>query len=136
MSSIVDAAFFAASAIVLAIARVRAKGRDSGQWLENITDPSALKWVEDRNAKTLALFGDPLKSPLYSKILAILDPKDKIPYVRQVGRTMLYNFWRDDNHVKGILRRTNMYSYAKSEPEWEIVLDLDELAKEEEENWV
>ena len=126
-------AFCAASALVLSIARRRYA---TGRWLENVTDSNALAWVRRRNDDTLTLFGEPEKSPLYSKILAILDSKDKIPYVRQVGRHFYYNFWKDEKNVKGILRRTDIESYAKSEPEWETVLDVDELAKTEGENWV
>ena len=47
-----------------------------------------------------------------------------------------YNFWRDAEHPRGVWRRTTLESYRTDSPEWETVLDLDELALKEEENWV
>ena len=49
---------------------------------------------------------------------------------------LLYNFWQDEDHVKGIWRRTTWEEYRKDEPEWELVLDIDALAKEEDKSWV
>ena len=48
----------------------------------------------------------------------------------------VYNFWQDENHVKGIWRRTTMEDFKKEEPEWETVLDVDALAAEEKKSWV
>src|SRR5690606_12912921 len=42
----------------------------------------------------------------------------------------------DAQHVKGIYRRTTLNEYRKKDPKWETVLDIDELAKRENENWV
>ena len=47
-----------------------------------------------------------------------------------------YNFWRDDQHVRGLWRRTTLDQYRRKQPRWETVLDIDELAKQENENWV
>ncbi len=47
-----------------------------------------------------------------------------------------YNFWRDKDHPKGLWRRTTLDEYRKDQPAWETVIDLDALAKTEQENWV
>jgi hypothetical protein len=47
-----------------------------------------------------------------------------------------YNFWRDAQHVRGIWRRTTLAQYQLAEPAWETVIDLDQLAAGENENWV
>src|SRR5690606_23352744 len=47
----------------------------------------------------------------------------------------LYNFWQDDEHKRGILRRTTIESYLTDNPEWEVVLDIDRLAADEGVNW-
>ena len=49
---------------------------------------------------------------------------------------MMYNFWRDETNVRGLWRRTSIDSYKTDQPEWEILLDIDELAKKEGQNWV
>ena len=49
---------------------------------------------------------------------------------------MVYNFWQDSDHVRGIWRRTTTASYESGQPEWETVIDLDALAAAEKANWV
>ena len=49
---------------------------------------------------------------------------------------MVYNFWQDDTHVRGLWRRTPEAEYAAENPEWETVLDFDKLASDEDSNWV
>ncbi|MFM9194684.1 MAG: S9 family peptidase, partial [Planctomycetia bacterium] len=70
-----------------------------------------------------------------ARILAILDSKEKIPFVTKIG-DRFYNFWRDAEHPKGVWRRATIESYRAAEPAWESVLDFDALAKAEGENWV
>ena len=105
-------------------------------WLENVDDDKALEWVRERNQKTISTItqGDEFTA-LQDRLQAIFDSKDRIPYVRKQG-AYFYNFWRDGDHPRGIWRRTTMKSYQTDNPDWEVILDLDELAKEEEENWV
>src|SRR5699024_5457032 len=59
----------------------------------------------------------------------------RIAYPRRRGE-YLYNFWRDARHVRGIWRRTTLESYRSESPEWDVLIDLDALAEEEDENWV
>ena len=40
------------------------------------------------------------------------------------------------SNVRGLWRRTSIDSYKTDQPEWEILLDIDELAKKEGQNWV
>jgi len=72
---------------------------------------------------------------IYKGILEVLNSSDKIPEVQKMG-DYYYNFWRDAKHERGIWRRTILDEYRKAQPQWEIVLDLDELNKQENENWV
>jgi len=74
-------------------------------------------------------------------ILDVLESKDRIPYVTKLGQNEngddeVYNFWKDENNTKGIWRKTTLSSYANEAPEWEVILDLDELSKEEDVSWV
>jgi prolyl oligopeptidase len=113
-----------------------AASEDPYLWLENVTGENAIEWVKTQNAiSTKELEASPNFEPIRSRLLAILDSKERIPYVAKHG-AWYYNFWRDDKHVRGILRRTTLAEYRKVEPKWELVLDLDELSAKEKENWV
>lgn len=96
----------------------------------------ALKWVEERNALSLKeLMGKPDYQPIHDKLLSIYNSKERIPGITKIGEHF-YNLWRDEQHARGLWRRTTMAEYKKAEPAWETVLDLDAVAKEEGENWV
>ena len=69
------------------------------------------------------------------RTLAILDSKDRIPHPKLRG-TAVYNFWQDKDHPRGILRRTTLDSYSSASPAWEIVLDIDAMAKADDVPWV
>ena len=105
-------------------------------WLEDVTGERALGWVKEQNAvSTRELEASPDFAPIRQRLLSILDSKERIPYVAKHGE-FYYNFWRDQKNVRGLWRRTNLSEYKKSEPNWEVVLDLDQLAAAEKENWV
>lgn len=105
-------------------------------WLEEVDSEAARAWVAARNAATEAeLEADPRFALLRERLKGILDSSDKIPYVGVHGG-WCYNFWRDAIHVRGIWRRTTLDEYRKPAPGWETVLDLDALARLENENWV
>jgi prolyl oligopeptidase len=105
-------------------------------WLEDVTGNKQLEWVRDRNASsTYELTNSPSFEPLRQRLLSILDSRERIPYPQKLGE-YLYNFWRDDQHVRGILRRTSLEEYRKAQPSWETVLDLDKVSADENENWV
>ncbi len=110
--------------------------QDPYLWLEEIESERALAWVGKRNANSLAaLESDPRFEGFKKRNLEVLTADDRIPYGRYNGRHV-YNFWQDEEHVRGILRRTSLSSYRRENPSWETVLDLDELAAQEGENWV
>jgi prolyl oligopeptidase len=109
---------------------------DPNQWLEDVTGDKPLAWVKARNAEST----DELTKPadfdaMRAKLLAILDSKEKIPLVAKRG-PYYYNFWRDEKNKRGLLRRTTLDEYKKADPKWETVLDIDQLAEKEKENWV
>jgi len=83
------------------------------------------RWLEEINSK----------QSIYKGILEVLNSSDKIPEVQKMG-DYYYNFWRDAQHERGIWRRTTLDEYRKAQPQWEVVLDLDDLNKQEQENWV
>jgi prolyl oligopeptidase len=105
-------------------------------WLEEILGQRALEWVKIQNQEsTSKLEAVPVFKSIYEKTLEILNSPARIPYVSIYGN-YLYNFWRDSEHPRGIWRRTTFEEYKKKEPKWEVILDIDRLAKDENENWV
>jgi prolyl oligopeptidase len=105
-------------------------------WLEEIEGEKALAWAKAESSKTLGVLqNDPRYAPMEARALEILQARDRIPFVT-MRKDGLYNFWQDQNHVRGIWRRTTMESYRTENPVWETVLDIDALAKAENANWV
>ncbi|MHC1560192.1 prolyl oligopeptidase family serine peptidase [Actinomycetospora sp. C-140] len=105
-------------------------------WLEDVTGDDALAWVRERNAESLeVLTGSQRFSGTRDGLRAVLDADDRIPYVRRRG-DLLYNFWQDATHTRGLWRRTTLESYRTGDPDWELLLDVDDLATAEDENWV
>ncbi|MGE5927031.1 MAG: prolyl oligopeptidase family serine peptidase [Gemmatimonadota bacterium] len=125
--------------LVAGAGALRAQGSDVNDpylWLEEVQSDSALDWVRAQNARTEAALGAaPGFAALESRIRAILDSDANIPDVSKIG-PYYYNFWQDAEHERGIWRRTTLDEYRKAEPEWETVIDLDALNREEKENWV
>ena len=111
-------------------------GVDPYLWLEDVTGPVALDWARERNAETLGeLSGSARFAELRTEIRQVLDADDRIPYVgRRAG--YLYNFWQDAAHPRGLWRRTTLAEYRRDQPDWDVLLDVDALAADEDENWV
>jgi len=105
-------------------------------WLEEVDSERALSWVRSVNAETVAkLTSVGGVSVDQQRLLQIYDSEKKIAYVNQCG-DFYYNFWRDARHERGIWRRTTWSSYLSDDPQWDVVLDIDDLAAKEGENWV
>ncbi|MCV7219988.1 prolyl oligopeptidase family serine peptidase [Mycolicibacterium elephantis] len=104
-------------------------------WLEDISGEEALDWVRKHNEPTLAKFGGERFEQMRAEALEVLDTDARIPYVRRRGE-YLYNFWRDADNPRGLWRRTTLESYRSEEPEWDVLIDVDEIASAEDENWV
>jgi prolyl oligopeptidase len=105
-------------------------------WLEEVQGAQALAWVREQNARATERFAaDPRYEELQREYLAIFDSRAQIPYVTRMG-PHYYNFWRDARNPRGIWRRIPVDEYARADPDWETVLDLDALARTESENWV
>ena len=118
------------------IAMTQANEDDPYLWLEDIDGDAAMTWVEARNQDTRAALaqGESFTAS-EQRLRSIFDSSDRIPYISKSGRHY-YNFWQDAEHPRGLWRRVSLDEYRKSDPAWETVLDVDALAREENENWV
>ncbi len=110
--------------------------QDPYLWLEDVEGARALDFVKAQNARTTAaLEPRPEYLPIRDEVRNVLDSRERIPFVTQLG-DRLYNFWRDAKNPRGVWRSTTWDEYRKPQPRWETVLDLDALARDEKENWV
>jgi prolyl oligopeptidase len=112
------------------------QANDKYQWLEEVSGEKPLAWVAERNAVARKeIEARPQFAAMRERIKTVFNSKERIPYVSKHGQ-WLYNFWRDETHVRGIWRRASQASYTSGKPVWETVLDLDQLARDEKENWL
>ncbi len=111
-------------------------GADPFLWLEDIGGRRALAWVQQQNSRSLQRLTHDARYPeAYRNAQAILEDRSRIPYGALRGG-YVYNFWQDDQHIRGLWRRTPLASYESASPDWETLLDVDALAKAEGRNWV
>ncbi|BBZ49663.1 prolyl oligopeptidase family serine peptidase [Mycobacterium heidelbergense] len=104
-------------------------------WLEEVTGDEALAWVRARNEPTLAEFGGAEFERMRAEALEVLDTDARIPYVVRRGE-YLYNFWRDAANPRGLWRRTTLDGYRTDSPDWDVLIDVDELGRADDEKWV
>ncbi len=105
-------------------------------WLEDIESEKSLRWVREQNEKTISqLTLQTDYHQIYTEIAGIILANDRVPFATfQNG--YFWNFWQDDTNQQGILRRATAEEYKKDQPQWETILDLDDLSQKEKENWV
>jgi prolyl oligopeptidase len=109
---------------------------DPFMWLEEIEGAKALDWARAENARSLpVLEGDARFAVMRAEARSILTSPARIP-TGSIHAGAVYNFWQDETHVRGIWRRASLQSYRSGKPEWETLIDFDQLAKAEGENWI
>ncbi|MEX0644033.1 MAG: prolyl oligopeptidase family serine peptidase [Parvularculaceae bacterium] len=105
-------------------------------WMEEIQGAKALAWAKKENDRSLPILeADPRFAPMKEEALSILTSKARIPF-GSIHNGAVYNFWQDDEHVRGLWRRAGVESYKSGAPEWETLIDYDALADAEGKNWV
>ena len=104
-------------------------------WLEDVNGARALDWARARNALTERILkARPDYASTYRSLLAIFNSRDRIATVTRRG-DWFYNFWQDEAHKRGLVRRAKLDDYRRADVPWETVLDLDAIAQAEHENW-
>ncbi|WP_150308296.1 prolyl oligopeptidase family serine peptidase [Planctomonas psychrotolerans] len=108
---------------------------DPHLWLEDIHGREALAWAEEHTDATKAWLASDGYEASVERLLEVYDSDDRIPLVhRRAG--YYYNLWRDREHPRGLWRRTTRESYLSDAPEWDVLLDVDELGRVEGTAWV
>ena len=104
-------------------------------WLEEVEGERATAWADEQTAATLRRFGGPQYEADRDALRTLLDRPDNLPYPARRGG-LLYNYWKDAQHPRGLWRRTTLDSYRTDTPVWDVLLDLDAVAAAESEDWV
>jgi prolyl oligopeptidase len=105
-------------------------------WLEDVSSPRAMDWVNAQNDRSMKAFqADPHWKPFVDEALALAQNPDRLAVPSQRGNE-IYNTWRDAEHPRGLLRKTSVADYLSSTPHWQTVIDFDALGKQEHVNWV
>lgn len=105
-------------------------------WLEDVNGKKALEWVKHQKKQAIETITSSTQfDKFHQKNLTMAQSNERIPYVTQRG-DFLYNFWQNEQHIRGVYRRTTLEEYRKAKPKWETVIDFDLLAKAENEDWV
>lgn len=110
--------------------------KDKYDYLMDVQSAQSLKKVNEMNSPTLKeLESDPSYSTNLQELTTILESKERIPKIN-LKNGFVYNLWQDNDHVKGLWRRSSLKSFSSGQPDWTILIDVDQLAKNEKENWV
>ena len=124
-----------AAAVRAATEPVAPTDQDEYLWLEDIDGPKSLEWVHahnDATAQRLGALAD--YAALKAAAMTVLTSKSRIPVVNQHGK-YLYNLWQDQEHPRGVWRRTTLAEFRKENTAWEMLLDIDALSKAEGKLW-
>ncbi|WP_027144091.1 prolyl oligopeptidase family protein [Mesorhizobium sp. WSM3626] len=117
-------------------AQLSQKAGDPFLWLEDRTSKQSLDWVHSQNEVTVAeLQGDPSYQVSFQTALDLMTAEDNIAVGAAIAGHV-YNFWQDKNNALGLWRRTTVASYKTDKPDWETIIDFDQLAAKEGIKWV
>jgi prolyl oligopeptidase len=114
---------------------IAAPDDDPYLWLEEIEGQAATAFADRQSKATLEKFGTAGFAADRDTLAAIYDRPDNIPFVTRRGG-FLYNLWKDASNPRGIWRRTTLDEFRRPDPGWETLLDIDELATDENEDWL
>jgi prolyl oligopeptidase PreP (S9A serine peptidase family) len=110
--------------------------QDKYHWLEEVDGKEALEFAEAQSKVTYeTLSAEKDYQQIFDKSLEISNSPDRIAYPTLVGE-YVYNFWKDKDHIRGIWRRSPLESYKSGSPDWETLLDIDELSEKDNIKWV
>ncbi|MEX3610697.1 prolyl oligopeptidase family serine peptidase [Rothia sp. LK2588] len=112
---------------------------DPFAYLEELNDET-LEWARQRTDKTLSIFSGSRFHRHLAESNEIMASKDKLVVGTRRGE-YVYVFYADGEHPRGLWRRTPKADYdewrgPETEPEWELLLDIGALGREEGQPWV
>ncbi len=127
---------FSILALLLPLTPSSFAAEDPFLWLEEVDSAPSLQWVEQKNAGTMGrLQGRAIYPRLEKEMGEIVTSTSRLPSI-SLANGNVYTFWQDQAHPRGLWQRMNLAKYKAGSGEWEVILNLDELNKIENKNWV
>lgn len=104
-----------------------ADGPDPFIDLETLEDAHVNAWVSAQNARTIEAFGMTAGTDALTKRLAkAYTSQERIVSCSRYG-DWGYNTWQDEQNPLGIVRRTAWKKWLAGAPEWQTILDVDQI---------
>lgn len=95
-----------------------------------------MAWVHAENERTAkVLESDPRYASNFEAALKVAEDPSRLPYPELRGDAV-YNNWRDAKNPRGLWRKTTLADYLTPTPQWQPVIDYDQLGREEKVGWV
>ena len=108
---------------------------DPYDWLEQSDTERVAQWVEQQNSRTLERFGHGAAfETLVQRLVDEALSPDQLVIPTRHG-DWGHDFRQDEDHPLGIWRRTRWTQWLAGTPDWQTLLDLDELSEDEEIDW-
>jgi len=105
-------------------------------WLDDSDTKRTQDWVAVRSRETLReLSRDRRFAALNAQAEAVLTDPGRVPEARIMAGAA-YDYRQDRDHPLGVWRRSDPGSYFAGAPNWETVIDFDQLARAEGRNWI
>ncbi len=105
-------------------------------WLENIDSPQSMQWVQQQNDSTEnRLSCQPPYEEIYQRALAYYSSDRKLPSPEIFG-DYIYDHTQNQDHPRGIWRRSVLKKFISGKAAWETLVDLDQLSAAEHRDWV
>jgi prolyl oligopeptidase len=110
-------------------------GDDPQGWLEQSETPEVAAWVAAQNHRTLQAYaqGEAFETLVQRFVDEALSPDQLVVPTRHGD--WAHDFRQDEAHPLGIWRRCQWTAWLAGEPQWQTLLDLDELSETEEVDW-
>lgn len=104
------------------------------------SDSATMEWVKTHSTNTLNHFAGEKFDARRDELDAILSASDHLIVATKRG-DYAYNFHSDGEHPRGLWRRATWSAYLnyvspETEPEWDVLLDVDALGRSEGRSWV
>jgi prolyl oligopeptidase len=114
-----------------------APAADPNLYLEQVDGARALAKVKSWNAATLAVLEKlPGFADYRARALALLSTNQKIAEPDQILGNKVLNFWKDEQHPRGIWRLSPLAAFAAGHPQWRTLLDIDAMSAADNKKWV
>ena len=112
-------------------------GAASPLYLAQIAGARALAKVKSWNAATLAVLEkQPGFADYRARALALLSTNQKIAEPDRILGDKVLNFWKDEQHPRGIWRVSPLADFASGHPQWRTLIDIDAMSAADNKKWV